>query len=316
MNPTTKAKLQHFKEFTILHPSYSEALESLHRSIEAADVLGENCGAVLLGDSGTGKSRICHQLTAEYPPASFVKSEDGIQKIMPVVSCLVPNDTTVKSLMARLLREFGAYRPYQNQEALESCLFQTLVSCQTKLLILDEWPHLYRSGTSQAIKNAADFVKVLMDVFNRPVLLVGECETEKIIDLRSALTDRFPYRAYLQPFSLSTPENWNIFSKVLRAYATHLKTEIGFVNIPAFTDEKMVLAFYVATGGNFRGLFNILFAAIMTALSRNDKNLLIDDLAMGCKHVKVSLRLAIENPFEMTIGELKKVITSTRKKKK
>lgn len=315
MSPETKIKLKHFKALTILHPCYSEALETLHRSIEAAEVLGDNCGAVLLGDSGTGKSRICQHLTAEFPTESVIKSEDGIQKIMPVVSCLVPNDATVKSLMARMLREFDAYRPYQNQEAMETCLFHTLNKCQTQFLILDEWPHLYRTGTATAIKNAADFVKILMDVFQRPVLLVGECETEHIIDLRSALSDRFPYRAHLQPFSLDTPENWNNFSRVLRAFAVHLKSDAGFSNIPEFTDEKMVLAIYAATGGNFRGLFTILSAAIINALNRGDESLLIKDLAIGYTHVKVSLRQTTSNPFEMTSGQLKKIVTNHRRRK-
>lgn len=314
MKPADKVKLKRFKRFTIRHASYNGALDTLHRAIESGKITGENCGAVLLGESGTGKSRICDQLTNEFPHPKWAKSED-IQKLVPVVKCVVPNDATVKSLMARILRGFEAYHNYQNQEEMEYCLFQTLINCKTKLLILDEWPHLYRSGTSRAIKNAADFAKVLTDLFKRPVFLVGETDAEAAIDSRSALADRFPYRALLKPFSLETPESYNEFSKVLRCFAIHIKTEMNFVEVPPLTDEKMVLAVYISTGGNFRGLSTLLTAALTNALDRSDGHFLKEDLIIGFKHIKVSARLTNKNPFDMTSSELQRVIANSRNKR-
>lgn len=316
MTPEQKIKINRLATLTILHPEYSNALATIHRAIESAEAIGENSGAILLGDSGTGKSRICSQLISEYPPASFMRIDGDEQLIMPVAYCRVPNDATVKSLMTRMLREFHAYRPWQTQEALEACLLSNLVKCQTKLLILDEWPHLYRTHTPKAIKLAADFAKVLSDLFKHAILLVGESNTEGALDTHSALVDRFPYCASLHLFSLRTQEDWNIFHKILRAYASYFTSEMGFSEVPPITDEKMVLAFYAASGGNFRGLFSIIKESILNAMARNDHKLLTEDLIIGSQRIKVAARLTGKNSFEMSASELKKIIAESSKKRK
>ncbi|RON17491.1 TniB family NTP-binding protein [Pseudomonas frederiksbergensis] len=316
MSPEQKVKIRRLATLTILHPEYSNALDTIHRAIESAGVIGDSSGAILLGDSGTGKSRICSQLISEYPAASFMRVNGDEQLIMPVAYCRVPNDATVKSLMTRMLREFGAYRPWQNQEALEACLFSKLDKCQTQLLILDEWPHLYRTETAKAIKLAADFAKVLSDSFQRAILLVGEFNIEGSLDTHSALADRFPYRAYLHPFSLKTQDDWNIFRKILRVYANYFTSEMGFSVAPPMTDEKMILAFYAATGGNFRGLFSIIKESLLNALSRNDQTFLTEDLIIGWRRIKIAARLTGKNSFEMPASELKKIIAETSKKRK
>lgn len=313
MTPTNEMKLRRFKGFTVIHSVYNEALDTLHRSIEATRILGADSGGILLGLSGTGKTRLCSHLMSEFPVASSIKREDGIHEIKPVIYCRVPRDATVKALTARLLREFGEFPPRQSQEALEYQLFKVLESCQTELLVLDEWPHLFRSGTETAIKNAADFVKILTDVFKHAVLLVGEPECEVIISQCTALSDRFPYRARLRPFSLSTPEGWNEYSRVLRAYATELTTTMGFNDIPALTDDKMVLAFYVLTEGNFRALANTLCAALANSLQRADDQLLLSDFVIAAKQVKTS-KLTTLNPFEMSTSALKKSLAGAVKR--
>jgi len=314
MTPDQKDKIRRLATLTILHPGYSRALDTIHRAIESSDLVGNNSGAILLGDSGTGKSRICSQLISEYPPARFMRTNENEQLIMPVAYCRVPNDATVKSLMTRMLREFNAYRPWQSQEALESCLISNLKKCQTQLVILDEWPHLYRTETVKAIKLAADFAKVLSDLFHHSILLVGESRIEGTLDIHSALADRFPYRAYLHPFYLETQEDWSIFSRILKAYANFFTLEMGFSVVPPITDEKMILAFYVASGGNFRGIFSIIKEALLNALRRDDQNFLTEDLIIGLQQIKVTARLTKKNSFEMSTSELKKVIAENSKK--
>ncbi|MGH8387847.1 MAG: TniB family NTP-binding protein [Pseudomonas sp.] len=314
MIPNNEMKLRRFKGFTVIHSLYSEALDTLHRSIEATRILGADSGGVLLGRSGTGKTRLCSHLMSEFPAASSIKLDDGIHEIKPVIYCRVPRDATVKALTTRLLREFGVFPPRQSQEALEYQLFKVLECCQTELLVLDEWPHLFRSGSDTAINNAANFVKILTDVFKQAVLLIGDPDCEAIINERSALSDRFPYRARLRPFSLATPEGWNEYTRVLRAFATELKTTMGFKDIPAVTDEKMVLAFYLQTEGNFRALANTLCAALANALQRDDRLLLLSDFVIAAKQVKTS-KLITLNPFEMSTSALKKSLADAAKRK-
>ena len=91
---------------------------------------------------------------------------------------------------------------------------------------------------------------------------------------------------------------------------------MNFLDVPPLTDEKLVLAVYIATGGNFRGLSSLLTAALTNALDRSDAHFLKEDLIIGFKHIKVSSRLTNKNPFDMTNGELQKVIAISRNKRK
>ncbi|WP_448646205.1 TniB family NTP-binding protein [Pseudomonas mohnii] len=316
MTPENSSKLKRLSSLTILHPGYSAALETIHRAIDLGEAIGDSCGSILMGDAGTGKSRVCDQIISEYPPAHFVDLDGDKQQIVPVFCCKVPNDSTVKSLMTSAVRGFGVEREYRTLDSLENCLLNKLKQCQTQLVIMDEWPHLYRTETSRAIKYAADFAKTLMDFFQRPVVFVGEQKYEYAFNCHSSLADRCPYRAYLHPFSLATPESQNTFTKILRAYEQCMRRELGFVDVVPMTDDKLVHAFYAATGGNFRGLFNILKESVYTALRRNSHLFTVEDLIVGCEVIEVKERLTPKNSFKLGIGELRKVIAHNPKGKK
>jgi type II secretory pathway predicted ATPase ExeA len=310
------AKLKEFKKYTVVHPMYGDALAVIHRSIEANTALSENSGAILVGLSGTGKTRLCDHLIAEFPKPCPLKRQDGIYSIKPVIYSRVPRDATVSALIARLLREFGDFNERQNREAAEYQLFQALETCGTQFLILDELPHLFRGGSNAAVRNAADFIKILSDIFRRSILLVGEPECEVIVNSRSSLSDRFPYRAKLYPLSLATPESWNDYLRVLRALSIEIKASMGFDEMPALTDERTALAFYAFTGGNFRALSNLLIAALTIALKRDDRQLMMEDFAAAGVYVKTSTSLCQVNPFTLSTKSLKKIIASQSERQK
>ncbi|AWY40136.1 MULTISPECIES: TniB family NTP-binding protein [Pseudomonas] len=315
MNLMNEEKIKKFKAFTVAHPQYCEALDTIHRSMEATRLRGEPTCVILLGDPGTGKTRVCDDILAELGPPTKKHTDDGVHIINPVIYCRVPNNATIKTLVTRLLNCFETYTKYQSVDALEFRLFNILDTCQTVLIILDEWQHLLRGGTGRALQSAADWVKVLTDIYMGEVMLVGPPACELVIDQHQALADRFPYRARLSPFSLATPESYSNYLKLIRAFAIHLKESVGFIEIPPLTDEKLLLSFYAATGGNMRALRVLLNASLINALNRNDNNLTISDFSMAAGQVKLATRLTEHNPFEKTCSELKKIITTSTKKK-
>jgi hypothetical protein len=314
MNKLNEQKLMQFKTFTIAHPQYCEALDTIHRSIEATRLRGEPTCVILLGDPGTGKTRICDEIEAEFGPPKKKRMKDGIHIIHPVVYCRVPNNATIKTLVTRLLNCFESYTKYQSVDALEYRLFNILRTCQTNFIMLDEWQHLLRGGTNRALQIAADWVKVLTDIFQGEVMLVGPDAVEHAIDLHQALADRFPYRARLSPFSLATPESYSLYLKLIRAFAIEINTTMGFKEIPPLTEEKLLLAFYAATGGNMRALRILLHESLANALERSDETLQVSDFSMAVSHVKLATRLTRKNPFACTCGELQKLIATSMRK--
>ncbi|MFJ7316006.1 TniB family NTP-binding protein [Pseudomonas sp. NPDC098747] len=314
MNLMNEEKIKHFRSFTVAHPEYREALDTIHRSMEATRLRGEPSCVILLGDPGTGKTRICDDILTELGPPTKKHTADGVCIINPVIYCRVPNNATIKTLVTRLLNCFETYTKYQSVDALEFRLFNILHTCQTVMIILDEWQHLLRSGTGHALQSAADWVKVLTDIYSGEVMLVGPPACERMIDQHQALADRFPYRARLSPFSLASPEHYSNYLKLIRAFAIDIKESMGFIEIPPLTDEKVLLGVYAATGGNMRALRVLLNASLTNALNRNDSNLLISDFSMAACQVKLATRLTPQNPFDKTCSELKKIIFTSSKK--
>jgi hypothetical protein len=315
MNKQNEQKLIEFKTFTVAHPQYCEALDIIHRSIEATRLRGEPSCVILLGDPGTGKTRICDEIEAEFGPPKKRRLIDGIHIIHPVVYCRVPNNATIKTLVTRLLNCFETYTKYQSVDALEYRLFNILRTCQTNFIMLDEWQHLLRGGSHRTLQVASDWVKVLTDIFQGEVMLVGPAAVEHAIDLHQALADRFPYRARLSPFSLATPESYGLYLKLIRAFAMEINTSMGFKETPPLSEEKFVLALYAATGGNMRALRILLHESLANALQRGDETLQVNDFSMAVSHVTLSTRLTWKDPFGCTPSELQKIITTSTRKK-
>ncbi|WP_422403060.1 TniB family NTP-binding protein [Pseudomonas sp. GZD-209] len=308
MHTEAATKLKHLSEFTIAHPMYVEAFRILHQATEARSLGREDASAILFGESGTGKTTLCNDLMRDYPPPYKSKTPCHSDWIMPVVYCRVPSEATVKALTNRLLETFQVFLGRQSQEALEYHLFTLLKTCQTKLLILDELPHLLRGLTPTAIRTAADWLKNLIDAFEGLVLIAGEPDCEKIIDIRAALSDRFPYRARLKPFTISTEEDLNDFNRLIRAFASEIQNNMGFTAMPHLTGKKEILALFALTNGNLRRLSIILWESCRMALIRNDQTLTVSDFSRTASKINFQGRLTSADPFNLSLSALEKIV--------
>lgn len=313
MNVEHKQKLARLKALTIAHPMYSTALNTLHRAAEAKSVGGEDCGAIIFGDSGVGKTHLSNDFMNEFLRDYIQTTPLGTSLIRPVIYCRVPSEATVKAVINRTLETIEIYLSRQSQETLEFQLFKALKTCDTKLLVLDEFPHMLRSLTSNALREVADWIKNLSDLFAGLVLLAGESDCEALIDQRAAFADRFPYRAYLKPFSLSTEEGFNDFERLLRAFAIEIKSTMGFIDMPCLTSEKEVLAFYALTQGNLRLLAKVLSGACEAALRREDYALLLTDFSTASNEINFRTRLAKPDLFSLSLKELRKLVYGVRR---
>lgn len=252
----------------------------------------------------------------EFTPPYIEENLKGTSRIKPVVYCRVPAEATVIATMKRVLKIMGVHLGNPTQEALEYQLYETLRTCQTKLLVLDEFPHILRSMTDNAVRVAGDWLKNLADNFDGLILLAGEADCESVIDQRAAMGDRFPYRAYLSPFSLATDNEFNEFQKLMRAFTLETKYIMGFQDMPALSNERELYAIYALTQGNLRKISDLLFGACSRALSRGDDTLLISDFSQASRDASFRTRLTEEDVFSLSIIELKRVIFTKRNKRK
>lgn len=315
MNVESENKLSEFAKFTIGHTGYQKAIETIHRSFEATRLRGEPACSMLLGDSGTGKTRVCDHIKAEFKPQNTVHDETGIQTIRPVIYCRIPDKVTVKGVVVALLNAFDAHQSYSSFTSLDYRVQRLLETNKTELIIFDEWQHTARIGAAATQKSICDWMKVLSDFFKGAIMLSGTPEFEQIIAHHPGLDGRFPYRAKLEPFSLATPEKRAEYLGLLSAFNAEIRRKMEFSDMPALTDEKNALALYVLTKGNLRALRTWLFDALREALERADGNLTIDDFSFASRIFHSNQRLTIVDPFGMSLAALRKLIIKGPPKK-
>lgn len=308
MNSEAQAKLLQFKSFTIAHPQFREALNTINRSIQATKLRGEPSCALLLGEPGTGKTRVCDHVIAKLDQASTLKVKGGLQELYPSIYCIIPNNVTIKGVVVALLQCFQTDSTYQPMWALENRLRALLTSCQTELIFLDELQHLLRRGAIRTQESVCDWIKVLTDLFRGEVILVGTPVCEEIIKYHSALSGRFPHIARLNPFTLGSPEEYNDLVRLIRAFTIEIAKTMEFKKMPALTDEKMVLALYALTGGNMRSIRTLLYEALTDALERDDQILLSSDFSITADRINFTTRVTKKNPYEMSLAQLRKAL--------
>ncbi|WP_371234429.1 TniB family NTP-binding protein [Pseudomonas sp. QE6] len=300
--------LTNFATFTIAHPYFKLALDTIYEAIETTEICSEPSSVLLLGNGGTGKTRICKLLAARFGVQETKRSEEEIILTKPIINCPVPPHTTLKGLVERMLRELGAVNNNQSFGRLEYKLYTLLDTCQTKLVMLDEWQHLLSRGAEKTREAVGDWVKVLTDSIDGTVILSGTLKSEIIINEDDQLTGRFPYRAYLRNFSIDNKTDKDIFIGLICAFTGEIKRTMPFEEIVAMTDENILLALYAFTAGNLRTLRLTLHTALRCALERGDRQLLDTDLAYAASRIKSPKRLINKNPFEVSFAELQKAL--------
>ncbi|WP_416311295.1 TniB family NTP-binding protein [Pseudomonas sp. W03] len=307
-SPDRSDILARFSSFTVAHPEFKGAVEIINESIETTRDRREPSSVLLLGDAGTGKTRICDILTARFGGSRVAHNDGGVSTMQPVISCVVPPRATIKGLVDNILKELGSHRNNHPLSTLESRLFTLLATCDTKIIILDEWQHLISRGAEPTRNAVCDWVKVLINTFKGTVILSGTRKSEMIVDDDEQLAGRFPFRAYLHNFSLRTPEDVNIFATLVAAFSQEISKVMPFDEIPVLCDEKLLLALYIFSTGNLRILRLLLHSALKRALERNDRNFTSEDLAYSATRIHYSRSLTKKNPFELSLSDLQKII--------
>lgn len=306
MRSESRELLRSFAGFTVVHPYFKVALDTIDEAIETTEICGEPSSVLLLGNGGTGKTRVCDTLAAKFGVPETVRNGEEIILTKPIINCAVPPNTTLKGLIEGILQELGGVIKNQSISRLEYMLYTLLKTCKTKLIMLDEWQHLLTRGSEKTRGAVTDWVKVLTDTFDGTVILSGTLKCEVIVDDDDQLSGRFPYRVYLRNFSIDTEIEKRIFTGLICAFAHEIKQSMPLNEVIALTDEAILLGLYAFSAGNLRTLRKVLHAALKSALERNDRRFLVADLAYAANRIKSPNRLTKANPFEISFKELQK----------
>lgn len=308
-------KLKSFSNHIVQHTVYSEATEKIMQCIEITSTRREPASAMLVGEPGSGKTTICKHIVQQFGPGYVVQNDHGITSTVPAFYCGVPAGVSVKSLSVHMLTKLGCHELRGDSISLMERLSQLLITCETKVIMLDEFHHLLLRGAERTRAVVCDWIKTLMNETLIPIVLVGMPECETIVDDHPQLSRRYPYRARLKPFDYATQTGDSIYIKTLKSFNKRMN-EIGeFQNSFILTDRTTASAIYVATSGNMNAIRQLLHDALRIALIRNDSTFNIEDLAAAAQGFSSPNSLIKgRNPFLLSHSDINRIIASRHAK--
>ena len=314
MNNDIKNKLVQFAQFVVSHPEYADAVNCITRSVEATMTRGEPASVLLTGEPGTGKSTVCKIALSQFGERQIVSTEAGTTEIVPAFYCSLQAGATTKSLTTSMLQELGSNNVTGNSSTLFKRLVTLLQTCQTKLIVLDEFDNLLRKGAEKSREQVCDWVRTLLNETLVPVAIVGIPSCEEIVNAHPQLSRRYPYRHQMNHFTYSTLDPASVFSKTLRALGGAINKIGGFDKCISLNTEQPLKAMYLATGGNMNGIRQILNDAFRLALLRNKGSFELIDLIGAADLSVIPTALYQGNSFRLTDEALTKIIAGGKRK--
>ena len=207
----------------------------------------------LLGETGTGKTRLLRRFIETHPPIVHNEHTE-----VPALYLAVPPRSSVKALASLLLKALGSKFWDRGHEVERTHqLLVLLRGCETRLIILDEVNHLADRGALKTHYHVGDWIKQLIGESHIPLVLAGTRSGESLVDANEQLADRFGERIYLRPFGVATESHRAEFAMVIDAF----KTVLGRVKLMDLEGD-MLMYFAFATGGRLRDIRGLLLQCV------------------------------------------------------
>ncbi|OOG14335.1 TniB family NTP-binding protein [Pseudomonas sp. C9] len=304
--------LSEFSRFTVQHPAYKLAILRVMESIETTSELGEPASAMLLGEPGTGKSSVCKRIRNLLGDPREEDRFEGRIKTMPCLYCNIQSNPTTKKLAEQMLCGLGHFQQPKSNRTLLDTVITLLCTCETKLVIIDEFQTLAEKGAAKTKSAVCDCIKTLLNESHIAILLSGIPSLEAIVDDNEQLSQRYPYRTRLQnlKYHYSKPDQMHSEWKMVLSKFSVAMCELGKLEDYVFlADEHFALATYVYCAGNMRGLRLLLNGAFKKALIRGDRTLTCEDFIKTADQIAFMGRIRPDiNPFVTDDSELFRIL--------
>jgi hypothetical protein len=224
---------------------------------------------MITGPTNSGKSTVCVKYTDKYPRQKCERND-----VVPIVYVKTPGVATAKQLAQKILASIGD--PASQKGSLGELnirILELLKKCLTHLLILDEFQHfnpVMGNKTKEfRYKEVLDWLKVLLEDAQLPVILVGLPSSEDALSQNEQLDRRFGRRFRLSPYSWDNENDRKSFCSIL----TKLDHLLPFEKLSNLSVGDMPDRFYLATGGVIGYLFDTIRPAAEAAIKDGLENI-------------------------------------------
>lgn len=289
-------RILEFKTIIVMHPQYSNAIETMLHGMDATYLRGEPCSTLLIGEPGTGKSTACAQVISIVGGKQTVQSEEGCTKQVHAFNCAVPATYSIRDLCIEMLKQLGDDPATGTLSKHENRLFRLLITCETRLIIIDDIHDLLNRGAEKTCNNVCKWIKYIANTTGIPIILSGKPRAELLINQYKELAGRYPFRARLFDFKYD-----DVFISILCKLNMEM-IRIGEFTTPLhITDRQISGAFYLHTHGNMRELRTLLLEVMLAAVARGDHTVTPSDCVIAADKINhMAPARNYINPFKLS----------------
>lgn len=291
----------------ICHPDFNTAVRGIENCLEKSIAFREPVGCMLTGLGGNGKTTICKVVMSKIPAET--KIINNCEKIIiPAFYCAIPSPATVKSVATAILIQLKDPNPFSGTTAqLTKRVCLLLKQCETRLIFLDEFHHLYDVLRNSTKVNTAvcNWIKSIVNETQIMFCLVGNTQFPLYLVQDSQLSRRFPKEFRMRPLQPSTQGDSGSIKPFLNEIISRSKKVIDIDFVTDFSEEHTCNQIYAATSGNPAFVMSLLKEAIYITLLNGCRVVTVDDFSMAWEDgICSQSSLTKTNPFKMTAGIL------------
>ena len=300
-------RIRSINNIVITSTEFMAAFTGIQDCVQRSISFSEPVGSMLLAEGGLGKTTLCKAILS-LMPRSEKTEKDHKKFIIPVCYVEVPSPATVKSLAIMMLKELGdltCENGYGTTEYLTSRLIHLLAQCETKLIFLDEFHHLFeRKPTSTRMnRTTGNWIKTLVNRTGISFCLVGLPEFVPLLQIDSQIARRFPFIYHLSPLTVDPSQGSSMFAFLAEVSRTLNKQNITFM--PALDSQLVGMQIQLATKGYHSYIMSLIRESITHALNDGRQVVNSNDFSYAWKlGITLYISKQSKNPFEMNISQI------------
>jgi hypothetical protein len=287
------------KNMFIPHPKAARAVNATLDRIERTGVTGASTGVFIVGETGSGKTRLGQHLRDLVVSRAVHKNSNADH--VPVVLIKCPEVSSRKQFVVQILSAMNAAFPKKHTY---SDLMRQLVALAgpvgLSLIILDDLQDLQRGPTRRGVKEIALALRDIYDHLSTTFVLLGTPESMVVINDNLQLRKRIPFRLSLPYFDLANPQEVQNFKKLIH----EVERWLPLAEVSNLIKGEVLMRLLKSTNGIFQYLLDLLDQAIVEACRDGRESIEIDHLSRAFDWV-YGTTAGAGNPFTTETGQLR-----------
>jgi hypothetical protein len=243
--------LEKLEDLFVFTPQLEEIIEDIDEAIQIAQVKNftkQPTCILVTGNSGVGKTTLREYYENKYP-RKVVQTHDGEKDVVPIFGTTLQDDKNPKAAPGHMLRDLGDF--LQGKGGTRSELGDRFIfkvnAAEVQAIFVDEFQNAIESDGDKIVSNTANWVKSIVNLGKRPVVLFGMPWSKVVIDSSTELINRFEIIHHLEEYDRDNFNDWLEFLE-------GVDKQLPFEQSSNLNDPELALRLLAVSKGNLSKL--------------------------------------------------------------